>query len=131
MVRIVQGQIRTLLKKDTKNTHSTTTISPIISTTTISSCSATQKPTVAILLSGGVSLSVALLVIKSQGYAVTVLYLKIWFKDELAHLGHCPWKEAYNLCMEICLQANVLFLKVCPCTRNTRKEVISYTVAKA
>jgi tRNA-5-taurinomethyluridine 2-sulfurtransferase len=128
MVRIIQGQIRTLLQNDSRNT--TSTISPTISITTTTPGSATPKPTVAMLLSGGVDSSVALHVLKSQGYDVTAFYLKIWLEDELAHLGHCPWEEDYNLCMEICQQANVPLESISLQTEYKEK-VISYTVAEA
>ena len=128
MVRIVQDQIRSLLQNDTRNSPST--ISPTTYTTTATPGSVTPKPTVAMLLSGGVDSSVALHVLKSQGYAVTAFYLKIWLEDELAHLGQCPWEEDYNLCMEICQQANVPLESISLQTEYKEK-VISYTVAEA
>ena len=126
MMRIVQDQIRTLLQQDRQsNTPSTTISNPILLPH-----STTQKPTVAMLLSGGVDSSVALHILKSQGYAVTAFYLKIWLEDELAHLGHCPWEDDYNLCIEICQQANVPLESISLQTEYKEK-VISYTVAEA
>ena len=52
-----------------------------------------QRPTVAMLLSGGVDSSVALNLLVREGYDVTAFYLKIWLEDEVAHLNECPWEE--------------------------------------
>lgn len=48
---------------------------------------------IAVLVSGGVDSSVALALLKKEGYAVTAFYLKIWLEDELQYLGDCPWEE--------------------------------------
>jgi tRNA-specific 2-thiouridylase len=48
---------------------------------------------IAVLVSGGVDSSVALVLLKQEGYDVTAFYLKIWLEDELAYLGDCPWEE--------------------------------------
>ena len=39
---------------------------------------------------GGVDSSVAMALLKEQGYRVTAFYLKIWLEDELAHLVFSP-----------------------------------------
>lgn len=54
---------------------------------------------VAVLLSGGVDSSVALRLLRDEGYRVRAFYLKIWLEDELAHLGECPWVSA-SLCVK-------------------------------
>lgn len=51
---------------------------------------------VAMLLSGGVDSSVAMALLREQGYKVTAFYLKIWLEDELAHLGECPWQDDWR-----------------------------------
>ena len=69
--------------------------------------SQTKKPTVALLLSGGVDSSVALHLLLQQGYDVTPFYLKIWLEDELSHLGICPWEDDVRMCQQVCQQAGV------------------------
>ena len=54
-----------------------------------------DKIKVAMLISGGVDSSVALKLLKEQGYDITAFYLKIWLEDELSFLGNCPWEEDY------------------------------------
>ena len=66
-----------------------------------------NRPTVALLLSGGVDSSVALRLLQQDGYDVTAFYLKIWLEDELAHLGECPWEEDVAICQKVCDQAGV------------------------
>ena len=88
------------------------------------------KPTVAVLLSGGVDSSVALNLLKRQGYVVTAFYLKIWLEDELSHLGQCPWEDDYRMCEAICAQAGVP-LEAISLQEQYKERVISYTVAEA
>ncbi|MEP7162594.1 MAG: tRNA 2-thiouridine(34) synthase MnmA [Candidatus Moraniibacteriota bacterium] len=52
-----------------------------------------RKEKIAVLVSGGVDSSVALALLKEQGFEVTAFYLKIWLEDELSFLGECPWEE--------------------------------------
>ncbi len=69
--------------------------------------SGNKKPTVALLLSGGVDSSVAFRLLLEEGYDVTPFYLKIWLEDELAHLGECPWEDDVNTCREVCEQVDI------------------------
>eukprot|EP00978_Attheya_sp_CCMP212_P025684 scaffold83100_cov60-Attheya_sp.AAC.1 len=89
-----------------------------------------QQPTVAMLLSGGVDSSVALNLLKRQGYNVTAFYLKIWLEDELAHLGECPWEDDYANCVAVCDQANIP-LETVSLQQHYKETVISYTVQEA
>lgn len=57
---------------------------------------------VAVLTSGGVDSSVALVELKKQGHDVTAFYLKIWLEDELSYLGQCPWEEDLRYVEQIC-----------------------------
>lgn len=91
---------------------------------------AVKKPTVAMLLSGGVDSSVALNLLVREGYDVTAFYLKIWLEDELAHLGQCPWEDDYQVCTEVCEQAGVP-LESISLQREYRDTVISYTIDEA
>eukprot|EP00979_Chaetoceros_neogracilis_P012819 scaffold3493_cov205-Chaetoceros_neogracile.AAC.2 len=89
-----------------------------------------KRPTVAMLLSGGVDSSVALNLLVRQGYDVTAFYLKIWLEDELAHLGQCPWEDDYNVCIQICEQAGVP-LESISLQREYKEKVMSYTLNEA
>jgi tRNA-specific 2-thiouridylase len=57
----------------------------------------------AILLSGGVDSSVALLELIKQGHTdITAFYLKIWLEEEYQFLGDCPWEEDLRFAQEVC-----------------------------
>eukprot|EP00934_Nitzschia_sp_Nitz4_P007129 Nitzschia sp. Nitz4//scaffold63_size106090//46229//49405//NITZ4_004390-RA/size106090-processed-gene-0.125-mRNA-1//1//CDS//3329555975//7119//frame0 len=62
------------------------------------------KPSVALLLSGGVDSSVALHLLLEQGYNVTAFYLKIWLDEESSHLAihECPWEDDMSVCQQVC-----------------------------
>ncbi len=63
---------------------------------------------IAVLLSGGVDSSVALSLLKRQGYRdLTAFYLKVWLEDELAFLGDCPWEEDLRYARAVCEQLQV------------------------
>jgi len=74
---------------------------------TTTSSSSDNKPTVALLLSGGVDSSVAFRLLLQQGYDVVPFYLKIWLEDELAHLAQCPWEDDVRSCREVCEQVDI------------------------
>ena len=118
MTRTAQSMIREMLSGGEKGRLSEL----VLPTSTM--------PTVAVLLSGGVDSSVALNLLKRQGYDVTAFYLKIWLEDELAHLGQCPWEDDYRMCEAICAQAGVP-LEAISLQEQYKDRVISYTVAEA
>ena len=89
-----------------------------------------KRPTVAMLLSGGVDSSVALNLLVREGYDVTAFYLKIWLEDELSHLGQCPWEDDYSVCQAVCEQADVS-LETVSLQKEYKDRVISYTVEEA
>lgn len=62
---------------------------------------------VAVLLSGGVDSSVALHLLRDQGYDLYAFYLKIWLAQDFAHLGDCPWEEDLQYATQVCDQLNV------------------------
>ncbi len=63
---------------------------------------------IAILLSGGVDSSLALQLLKEQGYEdVTAFYIKIWLEDELAFLGECPWETDLRYARAVCRKLDV------------------------
>jgi tRNA (5-methylaminomethyl-2-thiouridylate)-methyltransferase len=84
---------------------------------------------VAALVSGGVDSSVALQLLKNQGYDVTAFYLKIWLEDELSYLGDCPWEEDLAFVRQVCEQLNVP-LEVVSLQKEYKDEVVAYTVAQ-
>ena len=128
MVSIVQDQVRSLLhdtsedkiitKRDTKANDKQKGHS-------------NDRPTVAMLLSGGVDSAVALNLLLRQNYNVTAFYLKIWLEDELAHLGQCPWEDDYNVCMEVCKHAGGVPLEAISLQNEYKERVISYTINEA
>ncbi|GMH69213.1 hypothetical protein TL16_g05102 [Triparma laevis f. inornata] len=88
-----------------------------------------KRPRTAVLLSGGVDSSVALNLLK-ESHDVTAFYLKIWLEDELAHLGQCPWEDDWNVCMDVCEQANVP-LESMSLQKEYKEKIISYTIEEA
>jgi len=134
MMRLIQSQIRELLVSMAvgvvNSMDNTTTNATNNKEYSLVQKQDKKKPTVAMLLSGGVDSAVALNILASQGYHVTAFYLKIWLEDELAHLGTCPWEDDYNVCVEICQQANVP-LESISLQQEYKDKVISYTIAQA
>jgi len=128
MVRVVQDLLRGLLF-GTPPPMSTTTTTPISTSRTDENES--EKPTVAVLLSGGVDSSVALhLLLLSNRYRVTAFYLKIWLEDELSHLGTCPWEDDYAQCVAVCARAGVP-LESLSLQEEYQSRVMAYTLREA
>ncbi|MCG8452729.1 MAG: tRNA 2-thiouridine(34) synthase MnmA [Spirochaetales bacterium] len=86
---------------------------------------------IAVLLSGGVDSSCALLSVKERypDAQITAYYLKIWLEDELASLGQCPWEEDLSYARGVCDVAKVP-LKVVSLQREYWDKVVSYTVSE-
>src|SRR4029077_12426193 len=82
---------------------------------------------IAVLVSGGVDSSVALKLLKDQGYDVTAFYLKIWLEDELAYLGDCPWQEDLSYVRAVCQQRQVP-LHIMALQQEYFAHVVSYTI---
>jgi tRNA-specific 2-thiouridylase len=82
---------------------------------------------IAVLVSGGVDSSVALRILKDQGYDVTAFYLKIWLEDELSFLGSCPWEDDLEVVHAVCKQAEVP-LHVLPFQKEYHDTVVAYTI---
>ncbi len=74
-------------------------------------------------VSGGVDSSVALALLKQQGYDVTGVFLKVWSPDWLP----CDWKEERRSAMRVCATLGVPFLTI-DCTSEYKKEVVDYMV---
>ncbi|MBX3042632.1 MAG: tRNA 2-thiouridine(34) synthase MnmA [Candidatus Kapabacteria bacterium] len=84
---------------------------------------------VAVLLSGGVDSSVALCLLKEQGYDVTAFYLKIWLEDELAFLGECPWEEDLKYARSVCDSLGVK-LEIINMQAEYLNTVVEYTISE-
>lgn len=82
---------------------------------------------VALLASGGVDSSVAMALLKEQGFEVEAFYLKIWLEDELAFLGDCPWNEDLEYLEKVCDQLSVK-LNIVPMQKEYFEKVVSYTI---
>lgn len=84
---------------------------------------------VAVLVSGGVDSSVALALLKEQGYIVEAFYLKIWLEDELSYLASCPWEEDLGYIQKIC-DAMSVPLQVISMQDTYWQKVVAYTIAQ-
>lgn len=84
---------------------------------------------IAMLISGGVDSSVALALLKQQGYHVTAFYLKIWLEDELSYLGNCPWEEDLSYVRAVCEQLSVP-LEIISLQKEYHERVVQYTIAE-
>jgi tRNA-specific 2-thiouridylase len=84
----------------------------------------------AVLLSGGVDSSVALMRLVEAGrHELTAYYIKIWLEDELAFLGRCPWEEDLDFARAVCRSTGVQ-LEIVPLQRQYLDTVVAYTVAE-
>jgi tRNA (5-methylaminomethyl-2-thiouridylate)-methyltransferase len=82
----------------------------------------------AVLLSGGVDSSVALLhVIRSNASSVTAYYLKVWLEDELDYVGSCPWEEDLGFARDVCDQLGVE-LRIVPLQLEYHERVVRYAI---
>ena len=85
---------------------------------------------IAVLTSGGVDSSVALMRLAEEGaHELTACYLKIWLEDELAFLGSCPWEEDLELVRQVCGRAGVP-LEVLSLQREYLDTVVAYAVSE-
>jgi tRNA-specific 2-thiouridylase len=72
-------------------------------------------------VSGGVDSSVALALLKKDGYDVTGVFLKVWSPDFLP----CNWKEERRSAMRVCATLGVPFLTF-DFEEEYKKEVVDY-----
>jgi len=82
---------------------------------------------ISVLLSGGVDSSVALALLKSQGYDITAYYLKIWLEDELSFLGECPWDDDLKNARAVCEKFDVK-LELLNLQKEYLDTVVEYTI---
>jgi tRNA (5-methylaminomethyl-2-thiouridylate)-methyltransferase len=83
----------------------------------------------AVLVSGGVDSSVALTVLKHQGFNLKAFYLKIWLEDELSYLSNCPWEEDLSYAQKVCDQLSVP-LEILSFQQAYFDHVVTYTVSE-
>lgn len=84
--------------------------------------------TTAILLSGGVDSSVALLRLLEGGVRdVRAFFLKVWLEEEVAGFGDCPWEEDLGQARAVCELLGVP-LSVVPLQREYRERIVSYAL---
>jgi tRNA (5-methylaminomethyl-2-thiouridylate)-methyltransferase len=85
---------------------------------------------VAVLVSGGVDSSVALMrLVEEEEHELTAFYLKIWLEDEMAFLGQCPWEEDLEIVRRVCENAGVP-LEVISLQHEYRNTVIAYVLSE-
>ncbi len=84
-----------------------------------------SKTKVFVGVSGGVDSSVALALLKEQGYDVIGVFLKVWYPDFLS----CDWKEERQSAMRVCATLGVPFLTM-DCEKEYKKEVADYMIAE-
>ncbi len=82
---------------------------------------------VAVLTSGGVDSSLALLKLKNSDHQVEAFYLKIWLDKELSYLGQCPWKDDLKVVSEICKKFDIK-LNVVEFQHVYWQKVVSYFI---
>lgn len=87
-------------------------------------------PRIAVLISGGVDSSVALLrLVERRAGAVTAFYLKIWLEDDVAFMGSCPWEEDLEVVRAVCDQAGVP-LEIVSLQQEYRRRVVEYALGE-
>ncbi len=85
---------------------------------------------VAVLVSGGVDSSVALMrLVEEGGHELTAFYLKIWLEDEMAFLGQCPWEEDLQYVRQVCDEAGVP-LEVISLQQEYLNTVVAYAIGE-
>ena len=86
---------------------------------------------IAILLSGGVDSSTALVSLKEKypDADITAYYLRIWLEKELEFLGSCPWEEDMKYARGVCDMTDIP-LKVVNLQEEYWDRVVNYTVSE-
>ncbi len=80
-----------------------------------------KKARVFVGVSGGVDSSVALALLKNEGYDVTGVFLKVWSPDFLP----CDWREERRSAMRVCAILDVPFITL-DCEKEYKEEVVDY-----
>ena len=74
-------------------------------------------------ISGGVDSSVALALLKEQGYDVTGVFLKVWNPDWM----ECNWKEERQDSMRVCATLGVAHITL-DCEAEYKRDVVDYMI---
>lgn len=74
-------------------------------------------------VSGGVDSSVALALLKDQGFDVTGVFLKVWSPDFLP----CEWRDERRSAMRVCAHLGVPF-KTIDCEEEYKKQIVDYMI---
>ncbi len=82
-----------------------------------------KRKKVCVGVSGGVDSSVALALLKEEGYDVTGVFLKVWHPDFLS----CDWREERRSAMRVCATLGVPFITL-DCEAEYKKEVADYMI---
>jgi len=83
---------------------------------------------IAVLLSGGVDSSTALMKLKQEtSDHIVAYYLKVWLEDELDSLGDCPWEEDLEFARSVCEKAGVP-LEIVSMQLEYYDRVVQYTI---
>ncbi len=75
-------------------------------------------------VSGGVDSSVALAILKNQGFDVVGVFLKVWSPDFLP----CNWKEERRSAMRVCSKLSVPF-KTLDCEKEYKEKIVDYMLS--
>lgn len=83
----------------------------------------------AVLLSGGVDSSVALLRLREAAGpgGLTAFFLKVWLEEETLGFGDCPWEDDLAHARAVAASLGVR-LEVVPLQREYRERIVSYAV---
>jgi tRNA-specific 2-thiouridylase len=84
-----------------------------------------KKVKVFVGVSGGVDSSVALALLKNEGYDVTGVFLKVWHPAWLP----CDWKEERRSAMRVCANLGVPFMTI-DCVKEYKEEVVDYMISE-
>lgn len=76
-------------------------------------------------VSGGVDSSVALTLLKEQGYDVTGVFIKVWYPDWIT--SGCDWRSERRDAMRVCAHLGVPFMTL-DLESVYKKEVVDYMV---
>jgi tRNA-specific 2-thiouridylase len=87
-----------------------------------------SKGRVYVGLSGGVDSSVSAAILKSLGYDVHGVFIKVWQPD-MALTGGCTWREDRLDAMRVCAKLNIPFYTL-DLEKQYKKEVVDYMIAE-
>lgn len=84
-----------------------------------------KKSKVFVGVSGGVDSSVALALLKQDGYDVTGVFLKVWNPDFLP----CEWRDERRSAMRVCATLGVPFITL-DCEKEYKEMVVDYMISE-